>query len=361
MKSLNQVLEMRFQTKDFYKHNYLNDVIDKLCNGDSIRLGNNGEEIFDIDKKIQNNLKSEFNQVRDIDDFNDVCKKYGIPTWSKIFKGDFSGYTDGLASKNKGNLFEIMFIRDFNEYLDDFTKSTGISKSDLTNFHLEHAGTSNTRRPITITKSKIFLGKDPKNVGDDVADVKLVTNKGNYNLSLKNGGKVTFCNAGISKFIKPTSFQEYKDSGMYYPGTEQGQLLLDMFGIDNNKFADVFVNYKGYGGGRKLKSTNENIDVTEYAKKPLFMDFIKSVIGCNYILVHQDNKHNVHFYDLRTEKDLEKFIGNVTSMDIHYPNDGNKKSLEIILETSTLKVIFNFRNKNSGVIPYQLMVDYIIK
>lgn len=191
--------------------------------------------------------------------------------------------------------------------------------------------------------------------------MKLITNKNNYNLSLKSGNKVTFCNAGIGKFIKSSSFSEYKENGIYYPGTNEGQLLLDLFGIDNNKFANTFVNYKGYDGGKKAKSVTSDQDVTEYAKKPIFMNFIKSVIGYNYILVHKDNRNNIHFYDLRTEKDLDKFIGKIINMTARYPDDGGKKTVDIVLETTTLKIIFNFRNKGGGVIPNQIMSDYIIK
>ena len=352
--------EMFFQTKDFFKHNYLNDVIDTLSHKDSIRLGKNGEEIYYIDKHIQSDLSKELDAVKNLEEFNNVCKKYGVPTWNKIFKGDFSGYGNGLASKNKGNIFEIQFIKNFSDYSDDLGKILNMDKSELASAYLEHAGGNNTRRPINVTKHSIQIGNGPKFVGDEVVDVKLITNKSNYNLSLKSGNKVTFCNIGIGKYIKNSSFNNYQENGMYYPGTEQGQLLLDLFGIDNNKFASTFTNYKGYDGGKKSKAVTENCDVTEYAKKPIFLNFIKNVIGYNYILVHQ-NKNDVHFYDLRTEKDLDNFIGQILSMIVYYPTDGNKKAVDIILETTTLKIIFNFRNKGGGIIPNQLMSDYIIK
>ena len=352
--------KMFFQTKDFYKHNYLNDVIDTLCDKDSIRLGKNGEDVYYINKSIQPELSKELNAVNSLDEFNNICEKYGIPTWNKIFKGDFSGYGGGIASGNKGNAFEIQFIKNFNNYSDEFGKLLNMDKSELTSAYLEHVGKNNTRRPINITKHNIQIGNGPKYVGDEVVDVKCITNKHNYNLSLKKDDKVTFCNIGIGKYIKNSSFNNYQENEIYYPGTEQGQLLLDLFGIDNNKFANTFINYKGYNGGRKTKAVTENYDVTEYAKKPIFLNFIKSVIGYNYILVHQI-KNDVHFYDLRTEKDLDNFIGQILSMIVYYPIDGNKKAVDIILETTTLKIIFNFRNKGGGIIPNQLMSDYIIK
>lgn len=354
---------MHFQTRDFYnpKHNYMNDVIDRLCNGDSIRLGKNGDEIFYIDKKIQEYLKVEFENVEDIEIFNNICKKYGLPTWSKIFKGDFSGYTGGLASKNKGSAFEISFIKKFNEHLDNLSKIIGIDKEELSYSRLEYIGNNNTKRPLTINKSEIFIGKNPKNVGGDVADIKLITNRESYNLSLKSGNKVTFCNTGVGKYIKSNSFNNYKDTGIYYPGTTEGQLLLDLFGINNDKFANVFASYKDYKGGRKVKAATEIQDVTEYAKKPLFMNFVKSVIGYNYILIHEKNRNSIHFYNLLTEKDLDNFIGQVLNMTIYYPIDGGKKAVDIIFETTKLKIMFNFRNKSGGLIPNQFMADYIIK
>ena len=89
----NFILEMNFQSKDFGKHAYVPDVINHLCTKPSIRLGKNGEVVYNIDSDIQPNLKADFEAAGkrlSIDDFNKIVSKYNLPTWTKIFKGDFS-------------------------------------------------------------------------------------------------------------------------------------------------------------------------------------------------------------------------------------------------------------------------------
>ena len=53
MKSLYSILENHFGSEDFEKHNYKNDVINKLINDSSIRTGTTGDGTFIIDPKIQ--------------------------------------------------------------------------------------------------------------------------------------------------------------------------------------------------------------------------------------------------------------------------------------------------------------------
>lgn len=359
MKSLIQILnEAKFSKADFNKHNYLNDVIDALCSKDHIRCGDKGQDIINIDTEIQQNLKNDFISLgRDItySDFNQLMTKYALPQWTNIFKGDFSGYSNGLASKNQGNAFEVDFCNNFQYYVDDFAKCVGLSSDDFNNATLDLVGGANNKRPLTIKNGKVLVG-DINTSGDALADVVVNSNGNKYNASLKYGSSVTFINCGIGKIFTRQEFDKYKKTAIYEPNKE-GRQLLEFFGIDSEKFVKIFVNY--VESDKRKKSQKEIIDVTDKAKTREFYEFLKSVIGYNYILVHKHGK--VHYYNLSNEKQLEDFIGKIQKMEVLYPQSGEAKRIDIVLETTGLKIKFNIRSKDGGIYPTHLMSDYTIK
>lgn len=365
MKELYKYLtEALFSNKDFYKHNYLNDVIYTLCNKDQIRIGKNGEEIFNIDASIQQQLKNDFENIKDIDidKFNTLMIKYKLPVWNKIFKGDFSGYSAGLASKNQGNAFEIDYVNNFEEkYKEEFEKETGIVLGN--NYQITLEGSANTKRPLSKKGKILYLGStNPNEIGAMLKDALIKDSKGNeYNISLKTSEKVSFINTGVKDLFPEKIFKEYEKTGKFIPLTKNnvnGQEILDMFGIDGNRFAEVFNKYSN--SPNKQRSNKDEVDVLNIVKHSCFMDLMKTVVGCNYILVHK-LKNKVHIYDLRKEVDMNKFIGNLESAKVLYPNDGKAKRVDVIIETSGLKLIVNLRAKDGGIYPTHLQCDYIIK
>ena len=359
MKTLTDFLfESLFTKKDFPKHNYMNDVIAALCTKDFIRTGAKGEDTVTIDSSIQQDLKADFDALGhniDYDSFNNIVKKYNLPEWNKIFKGDFSGYTNGLASKNRGNAFEDDFVNNFKFYASDLANCIGIDENDLYGATVDAVGALNNSRPLSVTNRGVVVG-DITTSGDTLADVIVNANE-RYNVSLKFGSTVTFINCGIGKIFTRQEFNKYKITGEYNP-TKEGEMLLDFFGLDRKRFADTFVNYSGNGkrGGKK-----DTIDVTDAAKTKEFMDFLRSVIGYNYILVHKADNGKIHYYNLMTPKDLDKFIGKVQNMEVLYPQNGDAKRVDIVLETTNLKIKFNIRSKDGGIEPTHLMSDYTIK
>lgn len=362
MKGLYNVLcEMHLTKTDWDKIKYIQPVITALCNNDSIKLGKSGEEVFEITDDMKDYFKNEFTKLKSLPtlgEFNSIVNAYGL-SWNKIFKGEFSGYVNGLSSKNKGNMFEEEFINNFSDYADILSQATGIPVSKLFTYRIKSVGGNNTKRPLSIKNNSITLGDKPfESIGDDVVDVKLEVDSKDYlNLSLKCDKKVSFCNTGIKPLFPPKAFDEFKETGELVLN-KNAEHLLNFFGIDKNRFAEVFVNY--INDGKKRKSKKDEVDVTEAAKTTEFRIFLKTIIGCGYILVHKISSQT-HVYDLRTEKDLEDFIGNIQSMTVLYPNDGNKKSVDVLLNTDGLSILFNFRSKSGKVYPEHFMADYTIK
>lgn len=349
---------MTFNGSEIFKHNYLNDVINTLCTKETIRLGKNGEEIYQIPVEIQNDLKNDFNNVTidNYKDFNKIIKKYNLKcTWAKIFKGDFSGYSNGLATRNEGAAFEIEYVNNFNKnYKKDLEN---ILKVDLTDAQLISMGRRNKKRPLSINGKKFYLAvQNPEDVGSIVKDVLIKKEDKEYNISLKAKEKVAFANIGVKELFPVEIFKEYQKTGEFIPKSKNGvdgQLLLDMLGVDGKKMAEVFNNYKG----RSYRSAKDEIDVTNIVKSNGFMDFLDTVVGCGYILVHKI-RNKVHIYDLRTLSDMEKFIGNLQYAKVLYPNDGGAKRVDVIVETSKLKLDFEIRSKSGHIYPNEIVCNY---
>ena len=365
MKTLNEYInEALFKGSEFYKHNYLNDVIDTLCTKTSIRLGKEGDKTFTIDPSIQQNLRADFDLVGcniDMEKFNEICSKYDLPKWTQIFKGDFSGYSGGLASKNQGNAFEIDYVNNFEDaYQEDFEKKLGIK---LGSCQITLEGGQNTKRPLRKGSKGLYLGtENPNEVGAMLKDAFIRAEDGSeYNVSLKTSETVSFINTGVKELFPEKIFKEYEKTGVFEPQTKNGvngQDILDMFGIDGVKMAEVFNKYNT--GGKRSRSVKNEVDVLDIVKKNGLIDLMKTVVGCNYILVHKI-KNVVHTYDLRTIGDMNKFIGTLKSAKVLYPTDGKAKRIDVKIETTNLKLKFNIRAKDGTVFPTHMQCDYEIK
>ena len=356
------IFEAKLSNKDFDKHGYayVRGLINKLIDGQPIRIGGKGEDGsvgFDQLTKDEQELAKQFKQNLDsnnykettLNNFNDIFKSVKLG-WTSFFKGDYSGYTKGLESKNKGNAFESEFIEGYQTegFEEDIKKI--VPYKELKSIHAD--GALNQKRPLNISGDSILLSPCTKgnfNIGKTVTDVTLDTDKGPIYLSLKYGSSVTFCNAGIKTLF---------DKKFFEGGTnKKAELFCDLFCLDQDRFREVFTNYTGVEG-KRTKSQKESVDITkELADNDKFMDFLKSVIGYGFILVHK-NKGHVEYHDLRTEKDLDSYIGRIKKAEILYPVDGKAKRIDIVVTIDKLEIKFNIRSKDGGLFPTHLMADY---
>jgi len=367
MRNIYQYLvESVFKSSEFYKHAYAKDVIAKIVNTGHIRLGNTGETDYVIPDDILPKLKEDFAKNEDnmdFDTFNEIMKSHGLPVWTKIFKGDFSGYVNGLASKNRGNAFEDEFVNNFQtKYAQQLQDALGLKPYTFENCVPESLGAENQRRPLTSDGKQILVGGFHDTAGESVVDVFVKDVNGTpYNLSLKVEKTVTLINCGVTRLFSERSFKEYEIKGKYSAETfngVDGNKLLDMFCIDHELFAKSFVNY---GKNEKL----DRVDVTrDIDKRPLY-DFICSALGYNYVLVHKIGP-KVHYIDLRTEKDMKKIIGinpnSIKKVEVCYGRgNGKGKGVDINVECQNIKIKFNIRNKQGGLYPTHIMADYEIR
>ena len=377
----NVLNESSFGKADYDKHNgkYRKAVIDILRTpGAELKLSNYGEDFITITDEMAVYFDEELsNTYVSYDRFNEILKKYNLK-WSNIFKGAFSGYEKGLEGTNKGNAFEVTFAKNYEEIYQreierQLNAETGsfAPKNGMQSIH--SCGSLNNRRPLMMTNDgQIVVGdSDIASTGDKVTDVKVDTvgRRGTINLSLKSGTTVSFCNAGVSKLFPASSFAKYLEderNGIleYHGGSANGMTgndLLQFFGIDPIKFADVFVQYRNDKESKKSKSAKKDEeDVTQLiASNPNFYKFVCSVIGYDYILIHELGP-DIHCYDLKSQEDLDNFIGRLEYAKVLYPINGEAKRIDIVVKYSNIIIKFNIRNKQSGIFPSHLMSDYTI-
>lgn len=377
----NVLNESSFGKADYDKHNgkYRKAVIDILRTpGAELKLSNYGEDFITITDEMAVYFDEELsNTYVSYDRFNEILKKYNLK-WSNIFKGAFSGYEKGLEGTNKGNAFEVTFAKNYEEiYQREIERQLNAEigsfapKNGMQSIH--SCGSLNNRRPLMMTNDgQIVVGdSDIASTGDKVADVKVDTvgRRGTINLSLKSGTTVSFCNAGVSKLFPASSFAKYLEderNGIleYHGGSANGMTgndLLQFFGIDPIKFADVFVQYRNDKDSKKSKSVKKDEeDVTQLiASNPNFYKFVCSVIGYDYILIHELGP-DIHCYDLKSQEDLDNFIGRLEYAKVLYPINGEAKRIDIVVKYSNIIIKFNIRNKQSGIFPSHLMSDYTI-
>ena len=270
---------------------------------------------------------------------------------------------------NKGMSFEQNLENDLNnlkngvakyhhpDFIDDFEKN--YLKGSIVE-EVENTGKKNTPRPLKMSGNKVYVsvrgGSRTEDIGSSVADL-IVKTKGNgnkFNLSLKYGSTVTFFNSGLQTIMTQ---QDFKKGSFDDP---IAQALINLFSIDTQKFIGVFTGYSGSTlSGKKIKATKQtetvDVDIGD------LQDFIKTVIGKGYLLVHLDNKNKVHI----TEVDdnflnlASKPINN--KIKIEYPTGGSAKRIDIRVETSKFDLNFNIRNKQGGIYPSHIMCDYKMK
>lgn len=360
------LLESTFSNNRFYK--YYSKVIDKLVNGEKVYLGKNkNEEVFiQLDKTSHANLIDNLKSVSTVEEFNSAFKNSDDPQltkirWTSLFKGDFSGHSGvGKNSTNKGNAFEYTFAEKIEtdpEIQKTIAKYFKVSPDVIKNCEVKLVGEQNNKRPLTFRGNTITCGdvKNNFNIGKLVSDITLVNGSDEYYISCKYGNTVTFVNSGIKKIFPEKWFTNIEQL------PKEGKALLDMLGIDEDKFKTVFNEYSEDKTG-KTKATKDRVDITSVLKNSNeFETFMKSVMGYGYIMAHADSKYNVHYIDLLEESSLNKFLSGLNYATILYPTAGTAKRIDIIVDYKHITFKINIRSKDGGIYPTHIMADYTFK
>ena len=277
---------------------------------------------------------------------------------------EFGGQVGG-KKVNLGIQFEKDFYDSLNcqvGCLNDNTKYQQAAQKLITEINKKYSikgglsqvdavGGKNQPRPLNYSGGLYVTagGKKTKDIGSTVTDITTVFGgiRDMY-LSLKYGSTLTFINSGVGRIFTTSDYMNYFKNY----NNPIGNAIFDMFAIDKIEYANVFNEYgKGYKG--------KKVDVTGSADKSAIEDLLQYAIGYGYWMVHgKSGSSNVDIYEMTQAymKKASKITGKIT---LNYGgSSGRGKRLDIHLESSVYKFMFNLRNKQGEKYPSHIMCDY---
>jgi hypothetical protein len=213
-----------------------------------------------------------------------------------------------------------------------------------------HEGGKNQPRPLVESSGGIgILPLQAERHGEKLTDITVhhLKNKKSY-LSLKMGSTVTFMNSGVaSKFFLESEMSKGKVE------IKAGKSVLKTLGLDNKDFCKVF---KNYGKGEVMVKNH-----IRQVKVPTQMNkFLETAIGSNYFMIH-GKSGGIDFYHMSnsTNRSASKVNGVMT---IYYGGvDGKGKRIDIEFSNQYFDFKLNIRNKQGGIYPSHMMLDYKTK
>jgi len=280
-----------------------------------------------------------------------------------------NGSRGNQGANNRGNLFEQEVIDDIELYLAEGLDAPFTYTKLMQKFHdqlfsnyvdikakVVPEGAKNQKRSLVWQGNMPLINDSTVDIGNLVTDISLMiesidirNRKETHFLSLKMGSQVTFANVGITKvFVE----DEMKNNNL----NPKAQALLDVFGIDHQRFLDIF-NY--FESPEKMSTSIKGyIDKNPNYNKKFLVNFLATGIGHNYWMVHQKKpgSQDIELY----YQDMQRLIHSVRpkSVLVKYPEIGNAKRIDIKVQTSLYEFNVNIRNKQGKIYPSHIMIDY---
>ena len=286
---------------------------------------------------------------------------------------EFGGQIKGGKKINMGNQYEDDLTQSLIDYCSGQTpKKYSEHVNQIVSALTEKYGSAptkaigeggkNQKRPLAKKGNNIIIsagGATTNNIGSTLTDITLEVDGKPVYISVKFGSTLSFFNCGIRSSGKGNLalFPEAKLKAGEIP--DDGRDYLEMFGIDQQKFLDVFANY-GKGTGTTVENHIERTTLSASGKKAL-QDLIKSGVGYGYWMCHYTGS-DLNFYEIDQNymNKAATLVGN--SVEINYGGAGGKgKRIDMIFETQSYEFKFNIRNKQGGVYPTHTNGDYYKK
>lgn len=286
---------------------------------------------------------------------------------------EFGGQIKGGKKVNMGNQYEDDLTQALIDYCSgvavkkykdhvDIIIAAMIEKYGEAPVRAIGEGEKNQARPLAKKGSNIIIsagGATTNNIGSTLTDITLIVAGKPVYISVKFGSTLSFFNCGVrsSGKGKLALFPESKLKSGEIP--DDGRTYLDMFGIDYQKFLDVFANY-GKSPGPTVQDHVSHTPLTPSGKQAL-VDLIKSGVGYGYWMAHYTGTE-LKFYEIDQNymNRAATLVGN--SVEVNYGGvSGTGKRIDMIFETRSYEFKFNIRNKSGGVYPTHTNGDYTKK
>ena len=286
-----------------------------------------------------------------------------VPITEMVKTEEFGGKTGGkkinLGIKFENDFYESLrcelaceckptiYKKEAQKLIEQIGNEVKVGYSDV-----EAVGGKNQPRPLAGGSSGLYVtagGSKSKDIGSTVTDITTFwgPKKEEVYLSLKYGNTLTFINSGVGRIFTADDYKKYFEGYTNPIGKE----IFRMFGIDPITYAKVFNDYPH-------KTKMPTVDVTSKCDKAAIQDLLQYAIGYGYWMVHGGTTGGVKMYEMDQAymKKASQITGSVKLM--YGGSQGKGKRLDIHLESSVYKFMFNLRNKQSGLYPSHIMCDY---
>ena len=288
-----------------------------------------------------------------------------------IKTAEFGGQEGGGKKVNLGIVFENDFFARINEALEgkkmlnEKTKRGIDTYSTAVNYILkmtsemknsapvsaEDTGSRNTKRPIVATGRQLYIApNDHTKHGALLSDLDIHHKSGTSHLSLKYGATLTFMNAGVSKVLNQKEMKAGEIKNI------EGKNILATFGINETIFCDVFNKY----GKENFKSDSGEVKLSSQQKASL-TNLLKTGMGSGYWMVHGQPDKSVNFYYMDSAKNRIASKAPDTVQINYGGSRGNGKRVDVQFSTPYFDFKVNIRNKQRGLYPSHIMLDYTTK
>ncbi len=263
-----------------------------------------------------------------------------VATRGHGFEYDFA---NDLKTLQANRVFDAADYR-YPNIIKDVISKFGIDET--TSFNVIPEGSKNSKREVNITDNGIVIGNKNLEIGSTISDITLNVNGKPYYISLKLGNTVQFSNTGlVGLFPKDDIINgEIKN--------EIGKKLLDMLGVNNEVFCDVYNSY----GKKKFKAYHE---LSKSIDKNALEAFVQSSMGYGYFMLHlSDNQKTYQFVEITPEY-MKKACQIKSKIDILYGGvTGGAKNVLVDFKTNDFKFEIDFRNRSGGIEPTVMGTKY---
>jgi hypothetical protein len=275
------------------------------------------------------------------------------------FGGQVGGKKINLGIKFENDFYESLkcelgcskdnttYAKEVKSLVEQIGKEVKVGYSDV-----EAVGGKNQPRPLAGGSGGLYVtaqNQKTKNIGSTVTDITTYwgPKKEPVFLSLKYGNTLTFINSGVGKIFTADDYKKYFEGYNNAIGKE----IFRMFGIDPILYAKTFNDYPH-------KTKMPMVDVTNKCDKAAIQDLLQYAIGYGYWMVHGGTSGGVKMYEI-DESYMKKASTITGSVKLMYGgSQGKGKRLDIHMESSVYKFMWNLRNKQSGLYPSHIMCDY---
>jgi len=320
------------------------------------------ETPINIDVKILSKVNVS-RELQGMIEINDIVKGANLSEIKIKFGAGSSG---NRGVKNRGNLYENTFANAVRGLWDEQKTTADVGLNDavaelaklhdfenLNHLIVKEEGAQNTKRPLKFTPGPYITSPTGSlDIGAAVTDLTLHEAKTEFKanrrnvvayLSLKLGGTTTFFNVGIKTILTKADIQTGSISN------KDGLKLLQMFGVDDTTFCEIF-------NGTLEKGVIT--DTFSKINKRYLQTFLQSGIGYGFTVVHKINARETKVFEI--DQNYMKSAATPKSCTVYYGGKSGKgKRVDIEVKTPKYTFKINIRDtQGTDGYPTRIMGDF---